>query len=124
MRIREAFTWDDSDPLRRGGKETIRANQALRDYAEMGIIRSLAKLIRLYRVHQEEYKEYLDNPGIWPLSKLIPKAVPSRNRSVITEWSTKYHWRERTGRWEELRREAKLKNPQARRDYLAWLWER
>jgi len=77
--------WNKEDPLHRMQGETIRANQALKDYANLGASRSISKLWRSYL----ESIAAGGNP-------------PSKNQCVMLQWSVKYRWQDRVGDWQEL----------------------
>jgi hypothetical protein len=80
--------WDADNPLDAITGETVKANQALRDYAAMGAGRSIAKLIERYRT--------------------VPNASPTRREPTLKTWSVKFHWQARLAdyiRVQDLERE-------------------
>ncbi len=77
--------WDKEDPLRRIEGETVRANQALKDYASLGAGRTVNKLLDKYKNHV-----------------IVGENPPSRNYMVMARWSTKYFWLDRVGAWQDL----------------------
>jgi len=80
--------WDKEDPLRRMQGETIRANQALKDYANLGLGRSLTKLAHTY------------------VERAIHGGVPpTKHRTVLAGWSAKFFWQERVGDWQQADQE-------------------
>jgi len=81
------------EPLERQPKESKRANQALRDYALMGMGRTLRSLHRVY-LRQAE-----DKPGYQP---------PTCRNSTIFGWSMKFNWQERVGQWEQNNQRAEM----------------
>lgn len=75
------FQFDPEEPLKIGRGESLRSNQALRDYALAGPSRSIRKMCGFY-----------DNQS----------QKPTRRLSTLLLWSRRYHWQERIVRWEYL----------------------
>ena len=91
---------DTDDPLARIPGESRRANQALRDYAAMGVGRSLDALLT----------QYIDlaMTGHRPLTKV---------RFTLHEWSRRNHWVARAAAHDaDLQRQARLAQIDAVRD--------
>lgn len=106
--VRDSFTWDDDAPLKASGAETTKANQALFDYAQMGVARSLTRLIAMYERQEKQWTEFNRNPKDWVANnkdKPIPVPIPSKSWTVISEWSMKFHWKERVAQFDEKERE-------------------
>lgn len=70
-----SFAWLRTDPLARVEPETLPANNALRDYANMGPGRSLTKLLDRYRS--------------------VSDPCPTKRRPTLVEWSTRFDWQGR-----------------------------
>jgi hypothetical protein len=87
------FSYNADAPLERGSGESLRANQALRDYAFMGGGRSLLKLVRQYQSYAKPV------PG--GSQKLITDP-PSRHLQSLKVWSSTYKWAERVDAWDRL----------------------
>lgn len=83
----DPIAWDPAAPLMRITTETLRANEALQDYARMGAGRSFSKLIERYRTGSEE------DPKFSP---------PTRRMSTIKKWSVRFQWVPRVAAWVEL----------------------
>lgn len=83
---REIF-FDPEAPLKRAKDESLRANQALRDYALMGPGRSIRKLCEQYRNR---------NPGNQKT------AIPTSRVGTLLLWSSTYRWQDRIAQWELL----------------------
>ena len=83
------ITWDRADPLARARGESLRANQALCDYARMGEGRSLRKL------HQRYVLQTANNPltGIRP---------PTASLATLGTWSMRFDWPARADRNDRL----------------------
>ncbi len=79
--VKAPFNIDD--PLARIPHESIKANQALRDYAHLGMTRSLSNLIKMY-------------------SKRLPDAggegsiPPTTHIATVKRWSARHRWVERS----------------------------
>ena len=74
------------EPLERQPKESKRANQALRDYAHMGMGRSLRALHNLYLRQASERLAY---------------KPPSTKLQTVFGWSMKFNWQNRIRDWEQ-----------------------
>ena len=81
--------WDPETPLEKTDGESKKANRALRDYAYMGMGRTLNSLAELYQKRAEE-------PG---------KKPPTVSRTTIGTWCFRARWVDRVGRWEDLEAE-------------------
>lgn len=81
----EKFQWDADNPFIQGKHETRRANAAFRDYAQMGVGRSLRKL----------HKRYTNLPQT--------EAPPTRYWSTIAGWSFRYEWVARVSAWDDIK---------------------
>lgn len=73
-------------PLCREKGETTKANKALRDYAQMGVSRSLHKLLQTY------IKSGMLN-------------TPTTCLRTLANWSVKYRWQERCQTFDDLERQ-------------------
>lgn len=81
------MNWDADNPLDIAADEPSKCNQALNDYAALGVTRSLSKLAEQYRT----------------TAKSVP--IPTRQLTRIKEWSSAYDWQERCAAYDEqLRR--------------------
>ena len=85
-------TFDAENPLDRLPGESLRANQALRDYTLMGAGRSIRKLQARYKNHGG--------------------SVPTRGLKTLLVWSSQHHWQARVAEWERL---------QARAEEAEWI---
>ena len=95
-----AFSWDVSEPLVNQGAESAMASRALSDYFQMGIGRSLDKLLDSYRVQTE--------------SKALPKP-PTVRIATLKLWSKKFEWQSRVRGMEKLVHEEEIEKWKARR---------
>ena len=77
--------WDQEAPLTKADGESVKANRALRDYAYMGIGRTLDALAELY---QERHRQ--------------GKRPPTVSRTTIGTWCFRGRWVDRVKRWEDL----------------------
>jgi hypothetical protein len=87
----QGFIYNPEDPLARCAGESRRANQALRDYVDMGAGRSLTKLYSLYR--DRIATGYQPKP-------------PSSRLPTLKTWSTNYGWQARLTAIEKIQNEA------------------
>ncbi|RJX17527.1 MAG: hypothetical protein C4575_12860 [Desulforudis sp.] len=94
------FLFDPENPLERCKSESLRANQALRDYAFKGPGRSLRKLLEQYRL-QTAYKAPTEKSGLHPPGPPTPDP-PTTRLKTLSDWSIKYQWQERISTWESL----------------------
>lgn len=101
----KAKTFNNDNPLEMVEHETTKAHQALFDYAQMGMGRSLRKLIARYQLQEQEWTSFKNNPKGWPQDKPIPEPIPSKSWTVISGWSGKFLWQERVIRFDEIERE-------------------
>jgi hypothetical protein len=83
------ITWDRADPLAQVAGESRRANQALRDYATMGLERSLRRL-------RERYLQQASNKPPTGLR------LPTTSFTTLSTWSLKHDWTARVERWDGL----------------------
>jgi hypothetical protein len=86
--------WNQADPLENvisdeGWRESKRANQAFRDYAFMGVSRSLAALIKIYT---KQTPERLQLPA-------------TKSLNTLKKWSQAFAWVERAERFDALQAE-------------------
>lgn len=77
--------WNPDDPLARIKGETKSANRAMRDYALMGVRRSLRSL----------RDRYTNEPQT--------ERPPTRYYSTLAGWSFRYEWVKRVDRWDEIK---------------------
>lgn len=77
--------WDPENPLGKADGESKKANRALRDYAFMGVGRTLDALAGLY--------------GEWAGQGKRP---PTVSRTTIGTWCFRGRWVDRVKRWEDL----------------------
>jgi hypothetical protein len=84
----DLMEWNWDNPTAKVEAESVRANHALRDYAGMGVGRSLLALYTRYITMTIAYKH--------------ADRAPTRVKSVLAGWSAKYHWRDRVARYDEL----------------------
>lgn len=78
-------SFSELPPLHRRPGESLRANQALRDYALLGPGRSIRKLL-------EKYKSSKNPPGSTP---------PTLRQGTIEKWSSQFSWQARVAAWEQ-----------------------
>lgn len=97
--------FDKEDPLKIVEGETTKANQALFDYAQMGVARSLKKLVDKYQKQDKEWREYKQNPQSLKKGDPIPQPVPAKGWTTISNWSGEFLWQERVKKYDELERE-------------------
>lgn len=95
------WIFDRESPLERSGRESLRANQALRDYALMGPGRSLRKLLRQYREQSESRARALAAGGLRQPGESLAEPPTLREASLMT-WSAAYAWQERVATWDAL----------------------
>lgn len=96
--------FDPENPLGRCPGESLRANQALRDYALLGPGRSIRKLLEEYQEQKRVQTEYkasteksaLRQPGA------PPPAPPTTRLATLASWSADGQWLDRVAAWEEL----------------------
>lgn len=93
------MTFSQDSPLNRIPGESRKANQALRDYALMGVGRSLRSLL-------ERYLQQSAN------------GVPTTKFNSLGTWSNRFHWVDRVTRFDELEQEARLAEREKRRQQL------
>lgn len=98
MTDRKPFIWDTKDPLAKSPGETLRANQALRDYANMGAGRSLSSLQELYRARVRQNMAE-------PIPGSPSESVPTQAIFTLKEWSSRYQWQARLEVLQELQRQ-------------------
>lgn len=84
-----AVDWDEGEPLARVEGESRVANQALRDYARLGVRRSLRGLLARYASGQPVDNEQTEKP-------------PTTKWTTLSNWSTRFAWQERVRRFDEL----------------------
>lgn len=94
-------TWDYSDPLARYSGETVRQNEALQDYIDLGGGRSLTELLRRYRERTS--------------ADPIP---PTRSLQTLKNWSYANCWQARVARWLEIDNERRERVRDERRRAL------
>jgi hypothetical protein len=82
------IVFDLENPLGRLPGESLRANQALRDYALQGPGRSQRKLF-------EQYRQQID-------SKTTAEKPPAKRLRTLAEWSSRFAWQGRVEAWERL----------------------
>ncbi|MCG3207298.1 MAG: hypothetical protein FOGNACKC_00898 [Anaerolineae bacterium] len=99
--------WSDLDPLEQIPEESPKANQALFDYAMMGLNRNLRRLVKRY---EEEYELSQRGEAAEP---------PTRWWATIARWSREYAWVARVQAWEDLERKRRI----ARRRERIEQWE-
>jgi len=81
--------WDRDNPLKRAKGESTKANQALHDYARMGLARSLRDL----------HTQYIQRAS---------NARPTAKWWTLETWSRRYEWQARVARYEQLLQEQEL----------------
>lgn len=100
------ITWDIAEPLKRAQGETKRANQALRDYAALGVGRSIDKL----------HARYIANE-----SQIEP---PTKSRHTLAGWSIRYDWQRRVAEYDRQEEEAfEQQRREWRRQLIEQDWE-
>jgi hypothetical protein len=107
--------FDNDNPLALIAGETTKAHQALFDYAQMGLGRSLHKLIATYKKQEAEWIKFTADPKRWPKDEPIPAPIPSKGWTTISGWSGQYFWQERVIRFDEIERELDAKEFQTER---------
>jgi len=96
--------WRDSDdPFARqltglSEPESAAASEALRDYAEMGVNRSLRSLHRLYTEQAANHKKRRDG-------KPLAMKPPTSSLQTLYTWSVEFEWQARVKRWEAIQRQ-------------------
>lgn len=114
------FRWDDDKPLAIvAPQETTKANQALFDYATMGIARSLRGLQARYREQEKEWTAFKSHPATWPQGQPIPEPIPTKSWTVISNWSIQYEWQARVARFDSMEREREVLEFQVERAKMA-----
>jgi len=97
-----AHPFNPDSPLERIPGESLRANEALRDYAFMGPGRSLRKLLDKYRVQSECGSSAENEPS--QLAAAEPSSKPPTTRlATLFSWSRRFIWQERTDAWTGIR---------------------
>jgi len=96
--------FDNDSPLNRISSESKRANQALRDYALMGVGRSIRGLFDRYS------KQTLSGP--------LSEKPPTTKQSTLFNWSVTYEWVKRASRFDEIEEEKRLQEREQRRRQL------
>lgn len=94
------FRYDPQDPLGQGDGESLRANQALRDYCLMGSGRSLRSLLKVY-LEREAASNQAEKP-------------PTNSFSTLGTWSTLYQWVPRARDYDRLEHASRLTMRQQR----------
>ena len=87
--VNKAHPFNPDSPLERIPGESLRANEALRDYAFMGPGRSLRKLLDKYR-RQTDDGSQTGKP-------------PTARWKTISDWSRRFTWQERIEAWTGIR---------------------
>lgn len=91
--IKPIPAFDEEDPLAPVDGESVRASQALKDYALMGAGRSLKALHKRYELMDAEWKK----------NKLGPVQAPPTTRwMTLSNYSVKYRWQERVKLFDEI----------------------
>lgn len=102
--------WDPQNPLAHSDKlsESAKANQALIDYAVLGVARSMRKLLEAYQAQAKRWTEYQADPNGWLKKNKADRAPiepPTATWMTLTDWSVKYFWQERVKRFDEIQNE-------------------
>lgn len=100
--------YDNASPLSAIEKETAKANQALHDYAGLGVARSQIKLIKMYEGMAEECLVYAQDRKRWERDHQglpAPIEPPTTALLTVNNWSRDFLWVDRVARWDALQAE-------------------